>query len=122
LDKSFAGFFNRVKNGNKKEKKAGYPRFKPVSRYNSFTYPQGGFKILPNGHVKVSKIGKLRVFMHRKISGTIKTLTIKKDRVGDWFVIVTVTSRESPDSRPIEEATTKTTTTKKTALGVELLV
>ena len=67
----------------------GYPRFKPAWRYNSFTYPQSGFKILSNGHVSLSKFGKLRVFMHRKIFGKVKTLTIKRDRVGDWFVIIT---------------------------------
>ena len=27
--------------------------------------------------------------MHRKIFGKVKTLTIKRDRVGDWFVIIT---------------------------------
>jgi putative transposase len=100
LDKSFAGFFARVKNG---KKKPGYPRFKPVWRYNSFTYPQSGFEIMPNGHMKLSKIGKLRIFMHRKICGKVKTLTIKRDRVGDWFVIL---STESPDPKPKEVKTT----------------
>jgi putative transposase len=90
LDKSFKGFFNGVK---------GYPRFKPTWRYNSFTYSQSGFKVLPNGHIQLSKIGKLRVFMHRKLLGKIKTLTIKRDRVGDWFAILTA---ESPDVNPKE--------------------
>src|ERR1022692_1729775 len=58
LDKSYKGFFNRLKLG---KKKAGYPRFKPTWRYNSFTYPQSGFEILSNGHVSLSKIGKLRI-------------------------------------------------------------
>jgi putative transposase len=35
--------------------------------------------------------------MHRKLLGKIKTLTIKRDRVGDWFVILTA---ESPDVKP----------------------
>src|SRR3989344_8744614 len=34
--KSFDSFFDRTKNG----KIAGYPRFKSMNRYNSFTYPQ----------------------------------------------------------------------------------
>src|SRR5487761_65957 len=90
LDKAFGNFFGRVKRKHQGEHlKAGYPRFKPAWRYNSFTYPQSGFEILSNGHVKLSKIGKLRVFMHREISGTIKTLTIKRDRVGDWFIVFT---------------------------------
>jgi putative transposase len=89
LEKAFEGFFNG----------RGHPRFKPAWRYNSFTYPQKGFKILPNGHVEFSKLGKLRMFVHRKILGKIKTLTIKRDRVGDWFVIITA---ESPDIKPRE--------------------
>jgi putative transposase len=84
LDKSFKGFFNG----------RGYPRFKPAWRYNSFTYSQSGFKILLSGHIHLSKIGKLRVFMHREILGKIKTLTIKRDPVGDWFVILTAESSE----------------------------
>ena len=105
LDKSFQGFFGRVKNG---DKKAGYPRYKPAWRYSSFTYPQSGFEILHNGHILLSKVGKLRVFMHRTILGRVKTLTIKRDRVGDWFVIVTT---ESSDAKPKQV---------KTALGVDV--
>jgi Helix-turn-helix domain./Probable transposase. len=40
IDKAFQNFFRRVK----RREKAGYPRYKPRSRYNSFTYPQTGFK------------------------------------------------------------------------------
>ena len=110
LDKSFERFFGRVRQRKKGAYvKAGYPRFKPAWRYNSFTYPQSGFEILSNGHVKLSKVGRLRVFMHREISGTIKTLTIKRDRVGDWFVIITA---ESPDPKPKGEI--------KTALSVDV--
>ena len=89
LDKAFDNFFDRVGRIRKGERlKAGYPRFKPAWRYNSFTYPQSGFQILPRGHVNLSKIGTLRVFMHRKVSGTVKTLTVKRDRVADWFVVI----------------------------------
>ncbi len=96
LEKSFKGFYSRVKSG---KVKTGYPRFKPAWRYNSFTYPQSGFEILPSGHIVLSKIGILRVFMHRKIFGKVKTLTIKRDHVGDWFVIITT---ELPDTKPKE--------------------
>lgn len=90
VDFAFKNFFDRCSRKNRGERiQAGYPRFKPPWRYNSFTYPQDGFKILPSGHILLSKIGKLRVFMHRKISGEIKTLTLKRDRIGDWFVVIT---------------------------------
>jgi putative transposase len=110
LDKAFGNFFERVKRKKNGEKlKVGYPRFKPAWRYDSFTYPQSGFEILSNGHINLSKIGRLRVFMHRKISGTVKTLTIKRDRVGDWFVMITA---ELPDPESKGEI--------KTALSVDV--
>jgi len=75
LDRSFKNFFR----GN------GYPRFKGRNRYNTFTYPQKGFD-LDDGKLKLSKIGSIRVFLHREIEGKIKTCTIKKD-IDQWYVI-----------------------------------
>lgn len=84
--KSFNGFFNRIKNGNK----AGYPRFKNISRYNSFTYPQTGFKFLNNKKLKLSKIGIINIKLHRIIKGNIKTLTIIKTSTNKWFACFSV--------------------------------
>ena len=97
LDKAFEAFFVRVVRKREGRRiKAGFPRFKPASRYNSFTYAQSGFRLLENGHIWLSKIGELRVFRHREPKGRIKTLQVKRDNVGDWFVIVTT---QSPDVR-----------------------
>ena len=80
VDKSFQNFFRRVKSG---EEKAGYPRFKSARRYNSFTYPQSGFKL--NGKkLSLSKIGDVKIKLHRPIEGEIKTLTIRRQADG-WF-------------------------------------
>jgi transposase len=50
LDKAFDAFFRRVKSG----EKAGFPRFRSYSRYNSFTFPQKGFAI-ESGRLRLSK-------------------------------------------------------------------
>jgi putative transposase len=71
LDKAYQAFFRRVKNG----KKAGFPRFKPESQYNSFTYPQSGFSI-EGKQLVLSKIGDVLIRLHRQPQGTIKTCTI----------------------------------------------
>ncbi|WP_258297749.1 RNA-guided endonuclease InsQ/TnpB family protein [Paenibacillus peoriae] len=71
LDKAYQAFFRRFKNG----EKAGFPRFKPESRYNSFTYPQSGFSI-EGKHLRLSKIGHVRIRLHRQPQGMIKTCTI----------------------------------------------
>jgi putative transposase len=104
LDKAYQNFFSRVKKG----EKPGFPRFKPLKRYTSFTYPQSGFKILENGRLLLSGIGEIRMFKHRDVRGIIKTVTIKKDRVGDWFASFSV---DLPDPEHKEQ---------KTAVGNDL--
>ena len=104
LDKAYQNFFSRVKRG----EKAGFPRFKTLKRYNSFTYPQSGFRILENGRLLLSGIGEVRMFKHRDVRGTVKTVTIKRDRVGDWFASFSV---DLPDPERME---------RKTAVGNDL--
>lgn len=71
LDKAFQAFFRRIKNG----EKPGFPRFKPEQRYDSFTYPQGGHMIIGN-KVRLSKIGDVKIKLHRQPQGKFKTCTI----------------------------------------------
>jgi putative transposase len=79
-DKAFQNFFRRVRLG----EKAGYPRYKGYNRYDSFTYPQSGFSLTDN-KLKLSKIGTIKVKLHRQIKGIIKTCTIKRE-LNNWYV------------------------------------
>ena len=81
LDKAFDAFFRRVSNG----ETPGYPRFKSGDRYDSFTYPQGGYEIIGN-RLQLSKIGHIKIKVHRKMQGTIKTCTIKREGE-QWYAI-----------------------------------
>jgi putative transposase len=74
VERSFQNFFNG----------AGYPRFQGRNRYNSFTYPGSGLK-LEDGKLILSKIGAIKIILHREIEGKIKTCTIKRD-VDQWYV------------------------------------
>jgi len=79
VDLAFRAFFRRVKAG----ETPGYPRFRSFDRYDSFTFPQSGFK-LTEDRLKISKIGSVKINQHRQIEGSIKTLTIR--RINDkWF-------------------------------------
>ena len=99
LDKAFKAFFRRVKSGDT----PGYPRFKAYNRYDSFTYPQSGFTILKDGRLKLSKIGIIRIFLHREIEGKVKTCTIKCD--GDqWYACFSV-ELSDPELKEIEIST-----------------
>jgi putative transposase len=96
VDASFRNFFRRVKNG---EEKVGYPRFQGRNRYDSFTYPDPyghGYKI-EGAKLILSKIGSIRIFLHRELEGKFKTCTIKRD--GDqWYASFSV---ELPDTEHI---------------------
>ncbi len=76
----------------------GYPRFQGRNRYDSFCYPQSGFS-LEEKHLTLSKIRTLRVKVHRKVEGTIKTCTIKHE-AGQWYVILSC-EVEQPEPLPL---------------------
>ncbi len=98
LKKSFDAFFRRIENG----EKPGYPRFQGRNRYNSFTYPQaGGFSLTHDGRVCFSKLGSIKVKLHRELQGTVKTATIKHE-AGQWYVIFSC-EVEQPEPLPMIE-------------------
>ena len=66
--------------------RADTPHFRRVRSYNSLTYPQFGFK-LDGSILKLSKIGALKLKLHRPIEGEIKTLTISRSSSGKWYAV-----------------------------------
>ena len=74
VDQTFRAFFRRG---------YGFPRFRSRNRYASFTYPQAGFS-LEGRYLKLSKIGNLKIKLHRPVEGQIKTLTLKQEN-GIWY-------------------------------------
>ena len=95
VDRAYQGFFRRVK---AKTGKAGYPRFKNENRYDSITYPQEpGFQLTDNG-LRLSKIGTIKIKLHRPIIGQVKTCTIKRE-TGKWYACFSVDF--APISRPV---------------------
>src|SRR6266581_6908507 len=82
VDKAFKAFFARCKRG----KTPGFPRYKGRGHYESFTYPQVGFSFTHDNRVCLSKIGSIKVKLHRPLEGKVKTCTIKRE--GDrWFIV-----------------------------------
>ena len=107
LKRAFDGFFRRVKNG----EKPGYPRYQGRHRYTSFTYPDGaGWKLeaqkrpaekkgMVRVDLRLSKIGTVKLHLHRDIAGTIKTLTIKRE--GEHFYAVFTCEIGKPEALPV---------------------
>jgi putative transposase len=91
VDLALKAFFRRVKAG----EKPGYPRFRGRGWYDSFTYPQKGFK-LDSGKLYLSKIGDIKIKLHRLIEGRIKRLTIRRAATGKWLACFSVEVEDSP--------------------------
>jgi len=91
VDLAFKAFFRRAKAG----EKPGYPRFKGRGWYDSFSYPQMGFK-LENSVLKLSKIGNIKIKLHRPIEGKIKRLTVRRSATGKWFACFSVEIEDLP--------------------------
>jgi putative transposase len=83
VDLAFQAFFRRVKAG----ETPGYPRFKGKGWYDSITYLQSGFS-LDDNILSLSKIGDIKVTLHRPIEGNIKRLTIRRTATKKWFVSI----------------------------------
>jgi putative transposase len=87
VDKAFQGFFRRNKQG----KKPGYPRFKSVTRFHSYTFPKygNGCKLREHNRLYIMGVGELKVKLHRPIAGEIRTVTLTKS-CGKWYVSFSV--------------------------------
>ncbi len=76
LDRAFQGFYRRVRSG----QRAGFPRFKSRTRFDSVEYPdRDGWRI--DGHrLYLRGVGHIRFRTSRRgIRGTPKTLTVRRE-------------------------------------------
>jgi len=103
VDKSYKNFFRRVRNG---KERPGFPRYKSMKRYDSFVYPQSGWK-MEGTHLVLSKIGTVKVILSRRIpkNAIVNTVSVIRDRCGDWFVSFSVEleSTSKPVPVPVPE-------------------
>jgi putative transposase len=79
--RAMEAFFRRVKAG----ETPGFPRFRGRYRYDSLTFPGSGFRLTEDGFLDLSKLGRVKIIVHRLIEGEVKTLTIKRTSTGKWF-------------------------------------
>jgi putative transposase len=95
VDRTFHAFFRRVKRG----QKAGYPRFKPKTRFHSYTFPiyGNGCKLRANKRLYIMGIGEPKIKLHREVAGEIRTVTLTKS-CGKWDACFSVIV---PDPLPL---------------------
>lgn len=85
IDKAYKLYFQE----HKTNKSIQPPTFKSRRHYKSFTLKQhgAGYQFLQDNLVRIGK-KTYKYVKHREIEGDIKTLTIKKDSLGGWWLII----------------------------------
>jgi putative transposase len=74
----------------KKGIKVGHLRFRGPGWYKTLNYNQSGFKLDPDGSIlHLSKIGDMKINLHRAIDGTIKAVVIKRSGK-QWYAVFQV--------------------------------
>ena len=87
IEKGYKAFFANVKarKAGKISRRVGPPTFRKVRNAKSFTMTQDGWKLLDGNRLKIH--GTIYKYAKsREINGTIKTVTIKRDAIGDLYV------------------------------------
>ncbi len=93
IDNAYTLFFNNLKRGIKTSP----PGFKKVKKYKSFTLKQANWKLLGGNKIRLHGI-VYKFSKSRDITGQIKTVTVKRDKLGAlWLYFVVKEEIEVPD-------------------------
>jgi putative transposase len=93
LNATFGAFFNGVRHAKGRQRRIGYPRFKPYQRFDQVLFVSGdGARWEPAGggrwaHASFQAVGRVKVNQHRPVLGRVKTLQLKREH-RRWYVIV----------------------------------
>ncbi|MDJ0682211.1 MAG: transposase, partial [Xenococcaceae cyanobacterium MO_167.B52] len=81
IEKAYQLFFKHNKKGTRP------PNFKKTIKYKSFTLKQAGYKLLGGNKIKIGK-HIYKFVLSREIKGKIKTLTVKRNKLGELFIVL----------------------------------
>lgn len=97
IDKSYEAFFKHVRE--KRRGRKSPPKFKKRKNYSSFTLKQAGYKF-QEGTNRVTIMGHTYKYVaHRPFWGDIKTVTVKRDKLGKYYLFISVI-QIWPDTTP----------------------
>ncbi|MEM6751637.1 MAG: transposase [Cyanobacteria bacterium P01_C01_bin.38] len=93
--------FDRWLKGDCNGKKSGRPRFKGVGQYKTFTYPQFKQHHFVGNKITLSKIGDVKVIVHRPLPDgfVIKTVSVTRKADG-YYVTLILDNKEVPTVKP----------------------
>lgn len=93
LDQAYQNFFRRVKRG----EKPGYPKFKRRSDRNQSYKTNGAIHVIDEHHVKLPKMGVVKVRGLQKVEGRIVNATIRRVPSGKYFLSLCCTDVPEPE-------------------------
>jgi putative transposase len=93
--------FDRFVKGDSNGIRSGKPRFKSISRYRSFTYPQMKADCIRDKFMTLPKIGRVKLILHRPIPDgfVIKTCTVIHKPNG-WYITLSLQDDTVPNVSP----------------------
>jgi hypothetical protein len=87
IDKGYQRFFQNLKDrqAHTTTQTIGPPTFRAIRKAQSFTLKQAGWKLLGGNRLRLGST-VYKFAKSREIEGTIKTVTVKRDALGDLYV------------------------------------
>lgn len=101
IERGYQLFFRNLKAESRR--RVAPPSFRKRRKYKSFTLKQTGYKLIDGNRIRIGK-RIFKYFKSREIEGRIKTLTLKRDALGDIYLYF---SCELPDVQPTRTMTGK---------------
>jgi putative transposase len=90
IERNYKLFFENQKRGIK----TAPPSFKKIKKYKSFTLKQAGYRLLEGNKIVI--MGNVYKYSKsRDVEGKIKTLTVKRDLLGDVYIYLTCETEEA---------------------------
>ena len=86
IDKGYQRFFQNLKDrkAGKAMQRVGPPTFRKIAKAKSFTLTQAGWKVLGGNRLRIGST-VYKFANSRDLEGAIKTVTIKRDALGDLY-------------------------------------
>lgn len=93
--------FDRWLKGDVNGKKSGKPRFKGKGQYKTFTFPQFKRHHFVNNIITLSKIGDIKVIVHRQIPDGFDIKTVSVTRKADgYYITLSLDDKTVPTIKP----------------------
>jgi len=101
IDRAYSLFFKYIKKRRQglKPARVSPPGFRKIRKYRSYTLKQAGYRI--NGNTIRLGGQKFKFWLSRPITGRIKTVTVKRDNLGDFYICIAL---EKDLCRPVNTA------------------